>query len=498
MAQGASKYGKQFGEGTIALFHGTGKSGLTPIELVDPSISSTIPIQQKAREHEDYQRRYLRGFTSRELQDADSLEIEALPLGNLSGMPIHAALKRSQWTESDFKIGGGIEGVWGGKNDKVELWFDALLNGPRKKIDFSKVNDQGPVIDLYTFERRNPEQASGNKAISKIFGKFDIKFLFQDGSTNAPGNQGKVNGSHRSLFRNQGKGDYAGSCIFLNCENSTPLLRKDLSSSQRIAQQFNIAQCLLHELAHAAGKCVDTLEKTICGKRKREEPEPFFEDEEINELGYVLENWIWGGTLDPVYIKQDRPGPRLALYRTNVRISFKHFKDGRQKPNPSKLRYRYHERFQFGGSNSTATYSLVEITFMWKLQMNAFWDSQIRRLGTEALKPRSIYEHVYSVQQNKSTSPYIVACGKDYLDWWKEKPSRPRLFPAAHDDVEMAGVEQEAKHSAMMNALEQNANGKRQRAEGEDDSSNQPPSKQQRLEPAQTGSGSDEDLKQSS
>jgi hypothetical protein len=117
--QGTSKYGRQFGEGTTALFKGTGKSGLTPIEAVIPNRAATTQSQQQTTEHEDYQRRHLRGFTSRELQDADSLEIAELPMGNMNFVPIHEALRRSRWLESEFKIGGGFEGVWGGKNDKV-------------------------------------------------------------------------------------------------------------------------------------------------------------------------------------------------------------------------------------------------------------------------------------------------------------------------------------------------------------------------------------------
>lgn len=45
-APGTSKYGKQFGQGTIPLFKGTGKSGLTPIEAVDPSQTVTPQVQQ--------------------------------------------------------------------------------------------------------------------------------------------------------------------------------------------------------------------------------------------------------------------------------------------------------------------------------------------------------------------------------------------------------------------------------------------------------------------
>jgi len=54
----------------------------------------------------------------------------------------------------------------------------------------------------------------------------------------------------------------------------------------------------------------------------------------------------------------------------------------------------------------------------------------------------------------------------------------------------MGGFEQAATHSAIMSAIEQTPNAKRQRAE-QDDSANQRSSKQQRLDPA--GSESDAD-----
>jgi hypothetical protein len=86
------------------------------------------------------------------------------------------------------------------------------------------------------------------------------------------------------------------------------------------------------------------------------------------------------------------------------------------------------------------------------------------------------------VQKDGSISPWVIACGKDYLFWWNEKPGKPRLFPEAHGDgdVDMGGVEQAAKSSAIIDAMEQNPNGKRERTEAGDDAADEPPLKQQR------------------
>jgi hypothetical protein len=126
--------------------------------------------------------------------------------------------------------------------NSFNLRFDALLNGPRKKIDFSKVKDKGPVIDLYMFEQRTTE-ADSDTAINKIFGEVTLRFCFIGDSTETQRIQGRVDGLHRDIYVNDGT-DYAGSQIFLNCQSLMPLMRADLSNSQRIAQQFNVANCV--------------------------------------------------------------------------------------------------------------------------------------------------------------------------------------------------------------------------------------------------------------
>jgi len=127
--------------------------------------------------------------------------------------------------------------------NSFNLRFDALLNGPRKKIDFSKVKDKGPVIDLYMFEQRSPEQVDSNTVMNKIFAEVTLRFCFIGDSTETQRIQGRVDGFHRDVYVDDGK-DYAGSQIFLNCQSLRPLLRADLSNSQRVAQQFNVANCV--------------------------------------------------------------------------------------------------------------------------------------------------------------------------------------------------------------------------------------------------------------
>jgi hypothetical protein len=60
---------------------------------------------------------------------------------------------------------------------------------------------------------------------------------------------------------------------------------------------------------------------------------------------------------------------------------------------PSKRRYRYHER---SGEGSKATYSPIEISFVENMQQKAYWDVQVSKFTTAAFKPRRIlYGAVY-------------------------------------------------------------------------------------------------------
>jgi hypothetical protein len=77
-----------------------------------------------------------------------------------------------------------------------------------------------------------------------VFKEIEEKVRFQivDGSVDQNGNPRKVNGYHAALFGDNGKGDYIGSHIFMTWQNLEPLLKMPLTNSQRLVQQFNIAQ----------------------------------------------------------------------------------------------------------------------------------------------------------------------------------------------------------------------------------------------------------------
>jgi hypothetical protein len=112
-----SAYAELFGESQNPLFKGTGKSGLTPTEAIDPSLPLS-PKSAKTKLYENYQRGILQGFTTRELEDAGCLEHPTAQPCDLK-CPLHPLLQRKNWLDSDDPIGDGYSGNWGGGQDEV-------------------------------------------------------------------------------------------------------------------------------------------------------------------------------------------------------------------------------------------------------------------------------------------------------------------------------------------------------------------------------------------
>lgn len=71
-------------------------------------------------------------------------------------------------------------------------------------------------------------------------------------------------------------------------ETLEPLLW-DISINERLAQRYNVAKTILHELCHVIGFILDG---------RREEAEPFFENDVVAELGEAMEQNVLGGRLE--------------------------------------------------------------------------------------------------------------------------------------------------------------------------------------------------------
>jgi hypothetical protein len=104
-----SAYAELFGESQDPLFKGKGKSGLTPTDPLDPTVS----LSPKSA-----QRKKLQGFITRELQDAGCLEDSGVAPCDLT-VPVLPLLQRKNWLESSIPIGDGYVGNWAGAHDDV-------------------------------------------------------------------------------------------------------------------------------------------------------------------------------------------------------------------------------------------------------------------------------------------------------------------------------------------------------------------------------------------
>lgn len=81
-----------------------------------------------------------------------------------------------------------------------------------------------------------------------------------------------------------------------------PLLKFDLSTEESLCNDFRVAKTIFHELTHAVSFYADPFCRS-----------PFFEEGEIAEVGYCIENIILGGLLNrfPIRAKSD-PSPALG------------------------------------------------------------------------------------------------------------------------------------------------------------------------------------------
>lgn len=136
-----------------------------------------------------------------------------------------------------------------------------------------------------------------------------LKLDFMDAKINPISkktNMGYLNGLTTALGINDLR-------IWLAWQDVAPLLRNDLTSSQKLAEQLAIAQTLLHELMHAYNIANDIFNQGPTWKAARE---PYFEDEPCSELGYSAENAFFGGATDP-FIRLTMPTPHLGFFHND-------------------------------------------------------------------------------------------------------------------------------------------------------------------------------------
>ncbi|CAD6454177.1 d48ae6e6-b57f-4a0f-968a-df55c9d5f32e [Sclerotinia trifoliorum] len=361
-------------------------------------------IQEENR-IEDFQRFMLYNFTVRELVDLDVVSGRILE-GPLM-IPIHPIFSKNVWEQYGQRplhwpqqtpevIKGGwfyLTNVYVFKAMMPVLtlasaflsrmhavpFVDALLLGPRNPMDQHSSSLPLPT-GLCTFWRRIRAISNANnfaeceKAFSTAMKKLHkkVKWAF------APGDHmpwDKVPGQGSSCFgvTHEGKDCYDKDVIwiFIDQRLCDILLRTDLTSGEKAGAQYLLAIVMCHELTHA-------LWYAIQDQKLNQEYEPFFEDSPQCELGYEMENSVFGGLVEPVF---HAPAAPFA------------YAMGSTYPNYGSMGQRIPKTLIMDKAkpyNNQIFCYFISIQTLEDLSNQSFWDTAIRRYGFSVIHARSI------------------------------------------------------------------------------------------------------------
>ncbi|KAE9371054.1 hypothetical protein N431DRAFT_483664 [Stipitochalara longipes BDJ] len=391
------------------------KSNLTPLS---PRTSNS----QTRSPEEIFQRYALKGYTTTELIELDAHSNRQLRQGNLQN-PILEFMDRKRWELRDFPPlplpGGGptlSNGYWAADNDLVwnvmkpclrlasrmfaclpyHPWFDAFLLGPVRQIPWDRIPMEARLAmtadelrDYYRyFKLREPRPGNAGQCLEyiqglldtvfrnrvrlgfKTFARLPSQFLSQN-FTNAE--RETLADSNGMTFFNQTNGQID---VWITAELVQPLLdmNDDLTSGERLAVQFRVANIIVHEFMHVlwhASRRYYDFSKLAYHKPARFED--WFEDEPIAELGWSGDNATFGGANFAFF---EGPKHPLALYQ---------------------------EVFPRRGMSAAGTmtellsppfpeYHIIypiPVTLVESLQSEEFWTAHFNHYGMLKLKPES-------------------------------------------------------------------------------------------------------------
>ncbi|TAQ89684.1 hypothetical protein B7494_g1968 [Chlorociboria aeruginascens] len=372
------------------------KSGLTPLSPLYPlAQGATRDIRNKL---ERYQRSRLHGFTTLELNELDALTNRDLKPNDLNN-PIHPAFRRDRWLEDEVAISRkialypitipGMTGTFNAHNPVV--WhqlepclrlvshilariyqhplFDALLFGDVRDIHESRFSAEDklktPLEELQTqyktFHLRPVDPSNAQNTLRELdrindILKVKLNLIFGSESKDPGGKDVRDAACGLTMLRAV-KGDIY---ISLAHEEFESLLRTDLTSSRRLAEQFTVAMTLTHEFMHAVGY----VKRAYNGSTYRGShpsnwwPEHYFETQQLSEWGASLN----GGLIQPMIERPVVVGFFVDDWPTDD--------DDSGPPvliNPS--------------MSTTLTLHPIPVTHFETLGAQAFWDSIFRNFG---------------------------------------------------------------------------------------------------------------------
>ena len=186
--------------------------------------------------------------------------------------------------------------------------FDAFMLGPRSTVPedrFSaedKLHTPIAILQLRNerMDLRNPPdshscQAAFNKLQSDVLMKnLEYDFMSCKEYPNRTPNPNLPLGLTATNRRGKIR-------VFLSYEKFEILFRTDLNDAERLADQFGIANTILHETIHAIAVAQRLFNGTEFNGTAYDDhiAEPYFDDESVAELGWSAENALYGGPIDP-------------------------------------------------------------------------------------------------------------------------------------------------------------------------------------------------------
>ncbi|EKD18320.1 hypothetical protein MBM_03313 [Drepanopeziza brunnea f. sp. 'multigermtubi' MB_m1] len=396
-----------------------GRSGLTPIASKFPSIGFSSPLPPEAADnarYEEYQRRLLHGFTTRELSSMDVITTRPLKRSTLLN-GIHPIFAKSRWEKTPspeherlnlyaLPDWPGLSGDWIADNEivwkaiypslqiatrvlaSVHLlaWFAALLAPGKTKIPIERIH-RGDFFDpafveldnMWSFTPKVPfdealqslTRQRLDRILENLMGSGELTFGFKHQSidpwNNIPAWEFSQIGVTQ-LFNSRTVS------IFLGYNLAEPLLRNDLSDAERMGCEWNFASVLLHEICHAVwyGYCLEYPGQLL------EKNEPYFKNEPLAELGYVMEREVFGG-VSGLMLRGTFLCP-LGYWLSTEIISLDHCERTTQTIliNPP--------------LSNIQTYFPIKAEFFENIQQESFWRVSIGMLGMSGLHARTLAE----------------------------------------------------------------------------------------------------------
>ncbi|KAI6716060.1 hypothetical protein JHW43_001444 [Diplocarpon mali] len=398
----------------------TKRSGFTPLlpipvserNLSTPALS---PASQRHRALVGYQTRRFWGFSARELQALGA--VAGLDTGAGSSTldavaKTHVLYQRTQWETIDemgahagpVAIRGGIEGFWVAENPvvwnalqpslllasllitKAAVW-DALLLGEFRDIPKDRIPPGKQQLKLKSFHARDPrirerpsEKIRLDSQLRLAAQRIKLRIVsgYADFTTGLAKRERWVcGGTARELA--------APSTIMINIalEIIQPLLTLDLNAAEKMACQFKIATTLVHETAHAVWAYRVMMTSQFDDMA---DVEPYFENEVLAELGWSLEDKLWGGEpmdlLPPEYSTGGPGLPSAGIVKTNWSVDRHHTRAPVLEP-VEKLPEDVDDPF------TIHDYYPIPTTWVASLFEGDLWASQSQAFGAEAtlMKP---------------------------------------------------------------------------------------------------------------